>query len=130
MGCYTSERIIMDLKSVVPWRRSLKEYQDMFLLSDSDLNKSIFGYGDGPACFNAEWTQLGGNVVSADPVYQFLPEQIKSSFRKVQPKCLWQLPYHTSLQRTARGEASYSLGPPDLRRPLNSNVNGHTGTVW
>lgn len=81
----------MDLQSVVPWGRSLKEYQDMFLLSESDLNKTILGCGDGPACFNAEWTQMGGKVVSADPVYQFSPEQIKSRIEELYPEIMEQM---------------------------------------
>ncbi len=81
----------MDLKSVVPWGRSLKEYQDMFLLNDSDLNKSILGCGDGPACFNAEWTQIGGKIVSADPIYQFSPEQIKSRIEELYPQIMEQM---------------------------------------
>ena len=63
----------------------------MFLLSESDLNKTILGCGDGPACFNAEWTQLGGKVVSADPVYQFSPEQIKSRIEELYPEIMEQM---------------------------------------
>lgn len=81
----------MDLKTVVPWGRSLREYKDMFLLNDRDLNKTILGCGDGPACFNAEWTQKGGRVVSADPVYQFSPEQIQSRIDELYPEIMEQM---------------------------------------
>ena len=81
----------MDLKSVVPWGRSLNEYKDMFLLEDSDLNKTILGCGDGPACFNAQWTQMGGKVVSADPVYQFSSEQIRSRIEELYPEIMEQM---------------------------------------
>ena len=60
-----------ELDSVVPWGRNLDEYRQMFLLSDSDMRKRIAGFGDGPACFNAEATRLGMNVTSYDPIYQF-----------------------------------------------------------
>ena len=81
----------MDLKSVVPWGRSLNEYKDMFLLNDSDLNKTILGCSDGPASFNAEWTQLGGKVISADPIYQFTPKQIKTQIDELYPEIMKQM---------------------------------------
>lgn len=61
----------MQLENVVPWGRSFDEYKDIFSLTETDLNKSILGCGDGPASFNAELTLLGGNIVSIDPTYQF-----------------------------------------------------------
>ena len=81
----------MELKSVVPWGRSLKEYRDMFLLSDADLNKTILGCGDGPACFNAQWTQMGGKIVSVDPIYQFSSEQIKARIDELYPEIMAQM---------------------------------------
>ena len=49
----------------------------MFALSDADLAGRILGCGDGPASFNAEATALGYAVVSCDPIYSFLPEEIE-----------------------------------------------------
>jgi len=66
----------MTLNQVVPWGRSLDEYQLMFALSDADLDKSILGCGDGPASFNAEMTALGHQVISVDPIYAFTKDQI------------------------------------------------------
>jgi hypothetical protein len=71
----------MKLEEVVPWGRSLAEYQSMFNLSATDLNAKILGCGDGPASFNAEMTELGHSVVSIDPVYQFSAEQIEQRVR-------------------------------------------------
>jgi hypothetical protein len=71
----------MKLEEVVPWGRSLAEYQSMFSLSATDLNAKILGCGDGPASFNAEMTELGHSVVSIDPVYQFSAEQIEQRVR-------------------------------------------------
>ena len=73
----------MELKSVVPWGRSLDEYQSMFALTPGDLKKTILGCGDGPASFNAEVTSLGGAVVSADPVYHFTADQLRSRISEV-----------------------------------------------
>lgn len=67
----------MKLKDVAPWGRTLKEYQLMFNLSDADLSRKILGCGDGPASFNAEMTELGYNVTSIDPIYQFSTEEIR-----------------------------------------------------
>ena len=66
----------MQLAEVVPWGRSLPEYRQMFNLTAVDLDKRILGCGDGPASFNTELTQLGGQVVSVDPLYQFSRDQI------------------------------------------------------
>ncbi len=67
----------MELNEVVPWGRTLGEYKLMFALSEADLNAKIIGCGDGPASFNAEMTELGHDVVSIDPIYQFSAAQIK-----------------------------------------------------
>lgn len=67
----------LTLAQVVPWGRCLAEYRRMFSLSDSDLDRSILDCGGGPASFNAELTQIGGRVVSCDPVYQFTTAEIQ-----------------------------------------------------
>jgi hypothetical protein len=67
----------MELQEVVPWGRNLAEYQQMFALSVSDYERRILGCGDGPASFNAEMRQLGHQVVSIDPIYQFSGAQIR-----------------------------------------------------
>ncbi len=66
------------LSKVVPWGRSLAEYTAMFSLSETDLQQTILGCGDGPASFNAELTQRGGRVISVDPLYQFPARSIKA----------------------------------------------------
>jgi len=63
----------------------------MFSLSDSDLEKNILGCADGPASFNTELSASGGNVVSADPVYQFDSSQIRSRIEEVYPQIIAQL---------------------------------------
>ena len=81
----------MELASVVPWGRSFNEYKEMFSLNKYDLNKKILGCGDGPACFNAELTKAGGNIVSVDPVYQFTSKQIRSRIEQVYPQVIEQV---------------------------------------
>lgn len=66
-----------ELKHIVPWGRSFREYVAMFALSDEELAKPILGCGDGPASFNAELTRRGGAIVSIDPLYAFGAEEIR-----------------------------------------------------
>lgn len=81
----------MELASVVPWGRSLSEYKEMFSLSSDDLGKRVLGCGDGPASFNAELTQNGGNVISVDPIYQFNVDQIQSRIDDVYSQVIEQV---------------------------------------
>lgn len=73
----------MKLSEVVPWGRSLREYKEMFSLSNGDFKKRILGCGDGPACFNAEFFANGGKVISTDPIYEFTADQIRSRIEEV-----------------------------------------------
>lgn len=68
----------LTLDKIVPWGRSYQEYLNMFSLTKADLQRRILGCGDGPASFNAELTEYGGQVISVDPVYAFEAAQIKS----------------------------------------------------
>jgi len=54
------------LDKVVPWGRTRNEYITMFSLTETDLNKKIAGFGDGPASFNYEATIAGNDVTSFD----------------------------------------------------------------
>jgi len=81
----------MELSKVVPWGRSLSEYKEMFSLSENDLKKTILGCGDGPACFNAELSKAGDNVVSVDPIYQFNTKEIRSRINEVYPQIMDQV---------------------------------------
>lgn len=52
-------------------------------MDDSDMSKKISGFGDDPACFNCEMTNMGGNVVSFDPIYPFSKEEIGKRIEEV-----------------------------------------------
>ena len=67
----------MKLENVVPWGRNLQEYRAMGLYTEKDKNKKILGCGDGPASVNGVLTQLGVDMTSIDPIYQFTKEQIE-----------------------------------------------------
>lgn len=73
----------MKLDDVAPLGRSFDEYRLMFQLSETDLDKNIIGVADGPACVNAELTELGKNYVSMDPVYIFSADDIEQKFYQV-----------------------------------------------
>lgn len=70
------------LDKVVPWGRSFDEYVRMFDLSETDLQRSILGCGDGPAAFNAMLSKAGGEVVSFDPIYVFTSIQIQDRVKE------------------------------------------------
>jgi hypothetical protein len=71
------------LDEVVPWGRSFDEYVAMFALSPADLRRRILGCGDGPAAFNYAAMQLGGGVVSVDPIYELSLEQLRTRIEAV-----------------------------------------------
>lgn len=79
------------LSEVVPWGRSLKEYIDMFSLTQDNLKQPILGCGDGPASFNAELTSKGGRVISVDPIYQFTSVEIQKRISDTYETVLKQL---------------------------------------
>lgn len=65
-----------ELNSVVPWGRTLEEYEKIFMLTKDDLDKRIISFGDGPASFNAEMNEREKEVISIDPIYQFTVDQL------------------------------------------------------
>ena len=70
------------IDQVIPWGRTLDEYEAMFSLSPQDKAGRVLGCADGPASFNAEMTQQGHRVVSVDPLYAFAPEAIAQRGRE------------------------------------------------
>lgn len=71
-----------ELKNIVPWGRNLDEYKSMFNLTESDLDKRIISFGDGPASFNCDMFGLNKSVVSIDPVYRFSANQLKRKIKE------------------------------------------------
>ena len=67
----------IEYRDIKPWGRSFDEYFRMFSLTPTDLKRKIIDCGDGPASFNAEPTEQGGNITSVDPVYYFSVNQIR-----------------------------------------------------
>jgi len=93
--------MILKYTDIKPWGRSLNEYVRMFNLTPADLKRKNMGCGDGPASFNAELTERGGNITSVDPIYNFSTEQIRhrinetsdniiAQTRKNKDKFIWQ----------------------------------------
>ena len=81
----------MELQNIVPWGRTLAEYRAMFMLSDTELQGTILGCGDGPASFNSEVKALGGKVISIDPIYSFDKEQISNRIDEVADEVMAQV---------------------------------------
>ncbi|MFZ4555010.1 MAG: SAM-dependent methyltransferase [Pseudanabaena sp.] len=72
--------MMMVLDQIVPFGRSMNEYERMFAFTLQDYFKFIIAIADGPASFNAEMTAEGHQVFSVDPIYQFTTDEIKSRF--------------------------------------------------
>jgi hypothetical protein len=103
--------MVMKLDAVVPFGRSLNEYTRMFNLTTAELGQRILGIGDGPASFNAEATQQGGQVTSVDPVYAFSGAEIQHRFEAVVDSIIGQVRATTNTWVW-----SYHKSPDDLRR--------------
>ncbi|WP_066630986.1 SAM-dependent methyltransferase [Labilibacter marinus] len=72
-----------ELKTTVPWGRTLSEYKSMFSLTEAELKKRIISFGDGPASFNSEMTEDNKSVTSVDPVYQFTAKELEQRIAEV-----------------------------------------------
>lgn len=70
------------LENVVPWGRNFNEYVRMFDLSGEELGLTILGCADGPASFNSEMTKRDGKIISCDPIYEFIADQLKMRIRE------------------------------------------------
>jgi SAM-dependent methyltransferase len=122
----------MKLDAVVPFGRSLHEYQQMFNLTSDDLKGRILGVGDGPASFNAEATHQGIKVISIDPIYNFSGAEILQRFNAVVDNIIeqvkatpgdWVWTYHPSPDHLRRHReqtiqaflADYDQGQPENR---------------
>jgi hypothetical protein len=78
------------LDQIVPWGRSYDEYISMFSLTKDDLRLSILGCADGPSSFNCGLTKHGGQIISADPLYQYTEEQIAQRIKDTYDEVLGQ----------------------------------------
>ena len=83
------------LDGAVPWGRNIDEYREMFLLSDTDMQKKIAGFGDGPASFNAQASEAGFSVTSFDPIYKFTEKQLEARIDEVKDIILKQMSENT-----------------------------------
>jgi len=86
----------LELKEVVPWGRLASEYIRMFALTPQDMNGRILDCAGGPSSFTAEMTRQRKSVVSCDPVYQFMTEEIRTRIDETYPRMM-------ALNETNRG---------------------------
>ena len=84
-------KIEYTLQSIVPWGRTLREYQAMFLLGEEELQQKILGCGDGPASFNVEARKIGTTVTSIDPTYAFSKEELEQRIDEVADEVISQV---------------------------------------
>ena len=83
--------MVFELKNTVPWGRTLEEYRSMFDFTDSDMNKRIISFGDGPASFNYEMTKQDKSVTSLDPIYQFSKEDLEKRIEETKDTVMKQM---------------------------------------
>ncbi|RUR18819.1 hypothetical protein ELY21_06245 [Legionella sp. km535] len=57
------------MRNLVLWGHGVDEYQEMFDLSDSEINSKILEYGCGPSSVNSQLAQRSIEVVSCDPLF-------------------------------------------------------------
>ena len=120
------------LDKIVPWGRSFDEYAAMFALSKDDLKKRFLDCGGGPSSFNCVLTKLGGQVISADPIYRFDSgdirrrvdetfEQVMDQTRRNREEFVWrQIPSVEALGRVRMAAmkeflSDYGLGKKEGR---------------
>lgn len=58
------------MRKLVLWGHTVEEYQEMFDLSEHDLDKRVLEYGCGASAVNAQITAKSGRIVSVDPLFQ------------------------------------------------------------
>jgi hypothetical protein len=109
----------MLLNDVVPWGRSLREYERMFALTDKDRAGRILGCGYGPASFNSEMTALGHDVVSVDPIYAFTCDEIRQRVDETYATVITQVKLHPE-----RYKWDLFLNPDDLGRARLAAMRG------
>lgn len=71
------------LNDVVPWGRTLAEYERMFNLTTEDLTGRLADFGGGPSSFQAEAAKRGIQVTSYDILYQFDTDAIRNRIAEV-----------------------------------------------
>lgn len=76
---------------IVPWGRSLREYELMFSLSAEDLSRGVLDCGGGPASFTAEISAAGLCAVAVDPIYAFSGLEIQKCFERIAPSMIAQV---------------------------------------
>lgn len=99
-----------NLHNVVPWGRSFAEYRAMFALTEQDLQQSLLGIGDGPAAFNAVFTEQGGRIVSADPIYALSSDQIRRRIDEIYENMVQQVAANADHLRLEQFGSAEKLG--------------------
>lgn len=57
------------MTALVLWGHQLKDYREMFDLTDNDISAKILEYGSGPTAVNNQLTALGRDCTSCDPLF-------------------------------------------------------------
>jgi hypothetical protein len=76
----------LQLTEAVPWGRLASEYISMFSLLPQEMNGRILDCGGGPSSFTTELHRQGKQVISCDPLYQFMAEEIRLRIEATYPR--------------------------------------------
>lgn len=68
--------MVRDHLLIPGWVYDMADYRQMFDLSEADLSRKILDFPGGISSFNAEMYDHGYEIVSGDPSYASLPEQM------------------------------------------------------
>jgi hypothetical protein len=68
---------------IVPWGRSLREYELMFSLKPEDLANGVLDCAGGPASFTAELSAAEIRAIAIDPIFAFPGADIRARFEAV-----------------------------------------------
>jgi SAM-dependent methyltransferase len=107
---------------IVPWGRSLREYELMFSLEPNDFSEGVLDCGGGPASFTAELTQKGIRATAVDPIYAFSGDEIQSRFDALVEPMMAQI-------RASPDDWTWGFhsGPDDLRANRRKALDGFLG---
>lgn len=93
--------------AMINWVYNFADYQQMYDLNSTDLLQPIFDFPAGISSFNAEATQKGFQICSADPLYQLSEADVRAHAERI-------------FQDTV---ASLKATPVRLQNPAEANLH-------
>jgi SAM-dependent methyltransferase len=70
------------MRKIVLWGHGVKDYQEMFDLTQADLRKKILEFGCGATAFNAQLHHINSSLISCDPLFNLNGEDLRTEVDK------------------------------------------------